>query len=192
MIKIAPMQIFKKSAFILLILGGCQLLTSLEKRLLSDDDKVRDAALLQVPDLPLHKKEKLVGALQEYLIENDSRRVNRAADALVAIGEPSVPTLIQRAQDGNDIYARLVAIDSLRRLALLSRPALPVLIGALQDPHPLIREEAARSIGTIGDRSPNVLQALQTAANSDNVDTVRFAASEALKALEPADSPSGA
>lgn len=181
------MQFGKLLALLLMACTACQLLTPLDQRLLADEDKVRESALEKLADLPTEKRLKLVPLLLPGLKSDDSRMANRAADGLVAVGEPAVAPLIDSAQTG-DLYTRLVAIDALGRLAYTAQAALPALVETLKDPHPLIRESAARAIGQIGVSSLKIVEALKEVYASDRVDTVKAAANEALLNLGMANS----
>ncbi len=61
--------------------------------------------------------------------------------------------------------------------------SVAALIDALiNDPQPDVREQAAKSLGKIGDRM--ALPFLQAAQNGDNVDSVREMAEKALNKIQ--------
>lgn len=92
--------------------------------------------------------------------------------------------LIQQLK-GDDYRIRA---DALFQLSLLdpqdAEVALPLLISGLGDSHPLVRGFAARSIGDIGIREDEALDALEQLSAQDPIDSVRSAASQALFRLK--------
>jgi HEAT repeat protein len=108
--------------------------------------------------------------------------VDRASDALVAMGDATTDTFISLMQE-QDVYIRLTAITALGEMGSPAQKAVPNLIAALKDPHPLIREESARSIGALNPDPTTVKVALTEVATKDKSRDVRAAAVESLKKL---------
>jgi HEAT repeat protein len=108
------------------------------------------------------------------MLDNQNKEVQiRAAQALVAMGERAVPSLIEAFADEN----RDIRTGVAETLVAMGSPSVMPLIAALQDPRPDVRTGAARTLGRVGDtRAVNPLIQVLGDANSG----VRIAAAEAL------------
>jgi HEAT repeat protein len=94
--------------------------------------------------------------------------------------------LLDKSTTSRDTFERTVAAWAVVRIAPgaeSTQVALPLMIAALDLPNPEARIEAARTLGMIGDGSKPAMAALSK-ATSDDDETVRAAASEALKKLK--------
>jgi HEAT repeat protein len=83
-----------------------------------------------------------------------------------------------------------VRVEAVKALSGSRRPAkgtVPALIGKLSDPVPVVREEAAHSLGTMGAAASEARAALQALA-SDTNQGVRLAG---LDAAEKVNRPAG-
>lgn len=80
---------------------------------------------------------------------------------------------------------QLVALESLGVLGPNATPALPELLGMLENDWPLARRSAARAIGKMGARGDIALPALSDMAALDEAGEVREAAAEALGRIGP-------
>ena len=144
-------------------------------------DQVRRRAVRSVGDFgqaALPSLPHLVSAL------DDSATVVRM-EAMSAIGrigpdaEPAVPHIIPLLAD-EDVRVRTVAGATLKKIGPAS---VPLLIEALADPDPIVRERAAILLGQIRVDDDEVIEGLFEVL-SDFDEDVRVAARQALKALE--------
>ena len=88
----------------------------------------------------------------------------KARAALVAIGEPAVPALIEALGRGGD-HERWEAAKALAEIA--SPDAAPALVGALEDVHGAVRWLAAEGLINLGNEAlPPLLEALETRPDS--------------------------
>ncbi len=105
----------------------------------------------------------------------------KAIVALGDIGDPrAAPTLRGRLADPD----RFVRGRSVSSLARLGTPCLPLMLDALADADPRVRQGAAEVLGQVGDPSAveGLLEALQ-----DPAEPVRRAAAVALLRINPAE-----
>ncbi len=126
---------------------GCQKAPTADE-LLSHTPSIRDQAFTRLAKLGNKKKEKLVSGMILGLRDNDPQINQRALDALVLIGAPAVPSLTTSLTD-TDPFIRASVADSLGKIGAPSMPAIDPLTKALDDPHPLVREEAQIAIEKI-------------------------------------------
>jgi HEAT repeat protein len=117
-----------------------------------------------------------VPALIQALGDRSENVRRAAAEALVRIGAPAVPALIQALGD-DEFRVRRAAAEALVRIGA---PAVPALIQALGDRSENVRRAAAEALGAIGD--PQAIPALiQALGDSDSA--VRAVSAEALGAI---------
>ena len=110
----------------------------------------------------------------------DERRVgiNRLAERSFGRREPYTDRYMQVAQYDSDWLVRATAIRALNRAR--ERRATPAFIKALDDAHPLVRQEAAKALANVPD--PNAAAPLaRIVANQGEPRDVRIAAADALK-----------
>ncbi|MHC4645013.1 MAG: HEAT repeat domain-containing protein [Planctomycetota bacterium] len=119
-----------------------------------------------------------------YLIETletDGEAPRReAAKALGLIGDPNAVTALEAALSDKEPPVRRAAAVALGQLGPAAVKAVPSLIKKLQNDK-LLRTEAARALGLIGDVS--ALPALKAAQNDGSI-SVREAASRAIEEIE--------
>jgi HEAT repeat protein len=105
-----------------------------------------------------------VAPLIEKLTDRDSRIRLGAADALINIGTPAIPALID-ALTATDTNLRWRAASVLGDLGPEAESAISPLIGVLQDSDPQVRLYAALALGNMGKAAkvaiPNLISALQ-------------------------------
>lgn len=97
----------------------------------------------------------------------------QAADALVAIGSPAVPQLVEVIQDRSaSVTARCVAIETAYRLGPKAADAVPALSAALTDSDRRIRIRAVRAVGQMGPAGKKAAGGLIAAARraADDID----------------------
>lgn len=147
------------TSFILVALAACQRV-SMDQNLVANNDDVRARAVIKLTALPEKKKAQLVPVLIAKMKDPESRIANRAADALVAIGQPALPSL-ETCLKEKDPFVRITALSAIGQLGDSAKSAVPIIMVSLNDPHPLAREEAALTLGKIGQSSPKALAAAQ-------------------------------
>jgi HEAT repeat protein len=105
-----------------------------------------------------------VAPLIEKLTDNDFRFRHDAADAIVKIGSPAVPFLIEALKDENK-QVRWRAASALGEIGAEASSAVPALIVTLQDEDEYIRRIGAYALGKIGPEAsvavPKLIDALQ-------------------------------
>jgi HEAT repeat protein len=142
-------------------------------------ERVAQAALQQMGQAPLPLPEAVAQVVAQgawgVLVRALRHEAVRAA--VVELGTPAVPHLIQALGDG-DSDVRAAACWALGEIG--DRQAVPPLIQALGDGDGYVRAAACRALGEIGDRQavPPLIQALR-----DGDSDVRAAACEALGAI---------
>lgn len=114
------------------------------KSLEDGDPSVRQCALL---GLRMRPDSKGIPALIDLLAKDEHLTAQLAADALVAIGKPSVPALIDVLATGSR-YAR---IEAARSLALIGDPeAIPALFAVLDENSALLEYWAEEGLDRMG------------------------------------------
>jgi HEAT repeat protein len=111
------------------------------------------------------------------------RYADEAAVQLAKIGAPAVQPLSE-ALFLDDRRIRFHAARVLGVLAHKAKPAVGSLIAALNDKSPQVRERVAMTLGTIGDGSPKVLQALQAVFSTEQDLEVKAAAGRSIRRLK--------
>jgi HEAT repeat protein len=147
---------------------------------LGDSDwRVRKTAVERLVSAPDTRPvlDALIRALADG--ENPGRR-NSAVEALMEIGEPAVPSLVETLASP-DVDVRKFAVDALAGVG--SHSALEALMATLTDSDPNVRAAAADAVGLIGDpESAGCLKALAVDLDQDHL--VRFSALRALSRLD--------
>ncbi len=112
---------------------------------LADPDQgVRWCAGLAMRSRP---SEKATPALTRLLPDSDALTRRLAGDALIAIGQPAVPELLEVMQHG-DLLARLEAVRALAKIG--DERAIPILFEALDDRSALIEYWAGEGLEKMG------------------------------------------
>jgi HEAT repeat protein len=125
-----------------------------------------------------------VPALSDALKDEEGSVRIPVAAALVRIGErqaEAFAVLREALKDQEEPYNRRDAAETLKGLSAAAKPAVPDLIGALNDKDHQVRWAAADALGTIG---PAAVPALSDALQRKE-DAVRIAAAVALGQIGP-------
>ncbi|WP_334810266.1 HEAT repeat domain-containing protein [Nostoc sp.] len=122
-----------------------------------------------------------IAPLIEKLIDNDAHIRSLAADALVNIGSPAVPSLIE-ALKNQDINLRWHAASVLGDLGAEAAPAVSALSAALQDEDGQVRLYATLALGNIGTAAKAAVPSLM-AALQDKEQFVRIYVPSALRKI---------
>ena len=175
------MRRFFTFSLIVVLLPACSWFQPLDKKLISSDEKTRQAAIKELVALPFDRQAALTAPLIKKLRDPDGRIVNRATEALVIIGAPSVDGLRAHLHEP-DPFVRMSVISALGRLGPLAQSAIPGLIAALKDPHPLVCEEAVFALGQMGSAAESAGPALLDSLKSGN-DDLKLAIVDSLKKI---------
>lgn len=132
---------------VFLVLGGCQKSPTADD-LLSHTPSIREQAFKKLAKESTGKKKSLVPGMILGLRDNDPQINQRALDALVIISTPAVSALTTALQD-TDPYVKAGCADSLGKIGPPAAPAIEALTKLLQDPHPLVVEEAQIALDKI-------------------------------------------
>jgi HEAT repeat protein len=76
-----------------------------------------------------------------------------AAAALVRIGQPALAMLITALGESGSVASVVINLGEAETLIDIGRTAVPALIAALKDGDPMVRWQAAKALGEIGDSS---------------------------------------
>jgi len=131
----------------------------------------------------LEAKQASLSALQD----SDVAVRNAARFMIGSLGErasAAAPELLDTMRTGEP-FEKIVAAWALVRVTPSDdhkKAAAPFMVAALQNADPRVRQEAASTLGTIGQKTPEVLTALKSAATDENAD-VADAAKAALGKL---------
>jgi len=167
----------------------------LVKLLQSDQPKVRYDAARSLKKLgvkaepaikPLITALKDSGAPIEFDVQYLGPRVRDAAsDALVRIGRPAVPALIEALKHKN-AKTRDMAARTLGELGPLAKNSFAALTRALDDPEFWVRSSVVRALGSVGAEPKLVVPLLeQLFHSSQKKDYIRVEILEALHAADP-------
>jgi HEAT repeat protein len=125
-----------------------------------------------------------VPALIQDLKGPDREKSGRANLALIRVGEPAVPAILELVQ-GSDPRLRSVALATIWGMGERAKSAAPVLGETLSDPDPEIRNAAAMALENMGPAAAAAVPALIKAL-SDGDNRVRQTAVKALGNVGPA------
>jgi len=128
-----------------------------------------------------------VGSLIEDLKSPDEAKSGRANLALIRVGEPAVPAVLELLQ-GDDKRLRSTALLTFWGMGEKAKAAVPALIAALQDPDPDIRNGAALALANMGPAALEAVPVLITALG-DADRRVRQTAVKALGNIGPGAAP---
>jgi HEAT repeat protein len=136
----------------------------------------------QKPESPAN-----VAALVEDLKSTDEEKSGKANLALIRVGEPAVPAVLELLQSG-DPHLRSLALLNFWGMGEKAKAAVPALIQALSDPDVEIRNGAALALANMGPAAADAVPALITALG-DSDRRVRQTAVKALGGIGPAAAP---
>jgi HEAT repeat protein len=148
----------------------------------ADDPEVRSLAAQAMADDQVPSQ--VVRRAMRQALEgiDQPRALERIADALASIGPKVVPACIRslKREDKLRPYAMLILI----KLGSQAAPAVPALIETLEDPEPVVRREAAFTLGAIGPEADEAVPALIELLEDEDQD-VQHAACYALGKIGP-------
>ena len=124
-----------------------------------------------------------IAPLIEKLTDNDFQLHHDAADAIVKIGSPAVPALIEALKDENR-QVRWRAASALGEIGPEASPAVPSLIDTLQDEDGYVRRIAAYALGKIGSAAVTAVPQLTGALQAQDRN-LRLVATYALGKIGP-------
>jgi hypothetical protein len=132
------------------------------------------------------------GAIQFlwHLVGTDPQPGDRPGEALARIGARGVEALVELFHSDSPAQ-RAGAAHALRLAAGHSAVAVPALVGALDDSYSPVRQNAAASLGELGDASETVMASLEKTA-ADLSLAVRYAARRSLDRLNTKSPPTTA
>lgn len=116
----------------------------------------------------------------DSLHEQAISQLRRGADQPVSLDRQQLEELIEQVRHGSDVTTRRKALGKLASVTD-SNEVLVATIEALGDPEPEVRVLAAWMLGEFGDR--RAILDLKKAAQDDRVESVRIAATQALRRL---------
>jgi HEAT repeat protein len=108
----------------------------------------------------------------------------KASLALLEIGEPAVPPLVEMLES-DDVRKRSIAATTLWGLGARGRAAVPALAATLRDPHDRLRVAAAMALENVGPAAEPAVPALVRALG-DRDPAVRQWSAKALGNIGPA------
>jgi HEAT repeat protein len=133
----------------------------LVKGLTDEDVRVREGVVRAIKDID-PPRELLVPAFQKAMEGANAETVSNALDAIVAVGDPEVPRLIE-ALEYEGVRAKVVGI--LGRMGEKAAPAVGALVELIDDEDEDLRHEAFFALAKIGpaakDAVPGLVKALK-------------------------------
>ena len=182
----------------LFMVSGC---ASLQQRLTSEDDNVRQTAFKEFNGLDTVSKEKLTPVLVDALKEDRAAIEKKIADldefargrapaaiALVNIGPATVPFLINALKD-EDRNIRFRAIMVLRNFGHDAKDAVPALIEALKDKDNVVNREIMKVLRAIGHDAKDAVPTLIETLNNGLVKRYDEESNDAMRTLEKIATP---
>jgi HEAT repeat protein len=182
----------------LFVLGGFQPAFGEDRQVIAGKDVDGWVAILRDPARPSHERDQAVWVIGEFgaeakaavpfLIERFIKLGREyypkalhlgvdplAKKALVQIGRPSVPALIE-ILNGPDEALRVCAADALGEIGPAARDAVPRLIQAVEQPEPgdygeTLHNQAILALGKIGPDAKAAVPILMGELGEDGVDT---------------------
>jgi HEAT repeat protein len=142
------------------------------------------AGLLLVPACKSTPKGPNVDDLLSRLKSEDTNVSGEANLALIRVGEPAVPGLVEMLR-GTDTRLRKTAATTLWGLGAKGKEAVPVLAEMLSDPDPELRLAAAMALDNMGPAAAGAVDALVKALR-DPEGEVRQWSAKALGHIGPA------
>jgi HEAT repeat protein/uncharacterized protein YecT (DUF1311 family) len=159
---------------------------SLLERLLSSNKSIRESASGSMSQLDVAAREALVKELIKALAAGNYDVHRRAVDALVKIGAPGVPALVEayNAETTNDHTLRLAVINTLSEIGPATKDVIPTVLKGLKDTYWIVRLASADALGKFQLADKDVTTAL-AAATADADTSVRDRACQALGNIGP-------
>jgi HEAT repeat protein len=147
------------------------------------------ACFLATVGLPLGCRSKspevdVVPALITDLQNPDSEVSGKANLALIRVGEPAVPQLVEMLKS-DDVRIRTLAVTALWGFGEKGRAAVPALAAALGDPVDSVRASAAMALDNMGPHAKDAVPALIRSL-MDRDGKVRQWSAKALGSIGPA------
>ena len=147
------------------------------------DDPVREETLASLPKMGIDSSPELIRTLERLLKDNNVRIRAHAAVVLAYLGEVnSAHALLARMLKSPELGKRQIALDAIHHIAVNASEGFPLMmkfvLGALEDPSPIIRREAIQILSTLRDTSR--LDLVLKRLGDENAG-VRQQASESLK-----------
>ena len=128
-----------------------------------------------------------VPALVKTLEHKQASTRRLAAETLGRIGPPAkdaIPALILRLKDDTPAV-RSACLEALRQIGEPKDQIIGAITSSLTDRDPYVRKDAVSLLGLIGRDAKNTVPLLKTLKDGDSDESVRDAASWALKAIGP-------
>ena len=159
---------------------GAPAVPALAEALLSQTPTIRGGAAAALARIGPPARSAVPALLR--VLRDDSPLVRQAAGRALAnmgsLGESAMSGLVA----GLDVRDEDRHPGVSAALAMVGKPAVPVLIAALGDPRPQVRANAARALGRMGQSAASAVPALVTALRDGEAD-VQYAAARALGAV---------
>lgn len=128
--------------------------------------------------------ETAVPALTALLEEEDFGVLYQAIYALGAFGAAAEPAVAILAKLTAHEQAGVISARTLAEIGPAAKAAVPALVERLQDERSWIRSSAAHGLGGIGPEAAVAIPALERAAEGDEDERVRQAATEAIEVIQ--------
>lgn len=136
-----------------------------------------------------------IPALQEMLSTSDCLPALRALSLYGSDAAPAIGKIIVLLHNEDDSEIRWTAARTLGKIGRAAKEATPMLVEAMKDPEPLVREHAAEALGDIGpdakEAIPELVKALKDPDARVRRDAVRSlgqmgpAAKSAIESIRP-------
>jgi len=156
---------------------------ALTEQLASFTYELREAAIVALGNIGPEAQRATPELLNLLVVEQRDELRKKAADTLVALGEPAVRPITKALKDKRTDL-RWYACEILGRIGPDAKSAVGGLRGALGDDQEVVRIAAAGALGKLGDAAKPAVSALAKALG-DSSWKVRKAAAEALGAIGP-------
>jgi HEAT repeat protein len=179
-------------AQVLALLGAdaAPALSALSTALADSDAKVRTLVAVALGEQD-GRAANAVPGLVRVLTDPEASVRAAAEQALLRVGSPAVPRLVEVAREGPDLVLRARAVTVLGEMGMKARDAVPTLVAIVRDKTPVLVNLAVLALGRIGpaarDARPD-LRLLRTDADA----ALRAGAALALARIDPSDAESAA
>lgn len=119
-------------------------------------------------------------ALVMALYDPDVRVIEAAKEALLKIGEPAIPAMIE----GLDVHLTIAKSSVIPLICLMGKSAIPHLIKALSHTSPLVRANSARCLGLLGKEAGQSARSALVSLGLDRDKSVRMEVARAIRAID--------